>query len=548
MRATSVSSIGTGAQRAIAPPGVEFARHLMTSMPRSLIAPCLGLLALGPTLVSQSQSSSPGPPMRGYTPARAQAQRDIERTFQRLPSAGRITDWHRYFTAEPHPATSPRTKAIAERIAQAWKEQGLEDVVIRRYDVLSSNPREVRVEMVSPRRYVPSLKEDAYREDPDTAHKDISRAWLSFSASGEVTAPVVYANSGNPEDYDRLRAAGIDPKGKIVIVRYSNPYSYRGFKALTAQREGAAGHHRLLGSDGGRVHQGRGVPEGPVGTREPLPARRHRLRLHRSRRSADTRVGLHARRAPHHDGGSGIGAHHHGRAALVARREADSRKPGRPAGAEGMAGGAPDRVSARRRGPRAPQNRHADRRAAQLRRRGAASAAASGPTSGSRSATITTRGYSAAWTPSSGTATMMDLTRSLGEMLKQGRRPRRTLVFCAWDGEEVTLTGSTEWGEHFAAELKQKLVAYLNVDSSASGPRFSASAVGSLAPLLVDVARDLEDPSGWSLYDAMRKPAAGAARPRRMDCCRSRRWYGRASGADPTTRCSSTFSRGRSST
>ena len=91
--------------------------------------------------------------------------------------------------------------------------------------------------------------------------------------------------------------------------------------------------------------------------------------------------------------------------------------------------------------------------------------------------------------PSSGTATMMDLTRSLGEMLRNGQRPRRTLVFCAWDGEEVTLTGSTEWGEQFAAELRQKLVAYLNVDSSASGPRFSASAVGSLAPLLVDVAR-----------------------------------------------------------
>jgi Zn-dependent M28 family amino/carboxypeptidase len=76
--------------------------------------------------------------------------------------------------------------------------------------------------------------------------------------------------------------------------------------------------------------------------------------------------------------------------------------------------------------------------------------------------------------PSSGTATMMDLTRSLGAMLKQGRRPRRTLVFCAWDGEEVTLTGSTEWGEQFAAELKQKLVAYLNVDSSARAAPASA--------------------------------------------------------------------------
>jgi beta-lactamase class A len=115
--------------------------------------------------------------------------------------------------------------------------------------------------------------------------------------------------------------------------------------------------------------------------------------------------------------------------------------------------------------------------------------------------------------PSSGTATMMDLTRSLGEMLGNGQRPRRTLIFCAWDGEEVTLTGSTEWGEHFAAELKKKLVAYLNVDSSASGPHLSASAVGSLAPLLIDIAKDLKDPSGASLYDAMRKPRSESQGP-----------------------------------
>ena len=73
--------------------------------------------------------------------------------------------------------------------------------------------------------------------------------------------------------------------------------------------------------------------------------------------------------------------------------------------------------------------------------------------------------------PSSGTASMMELTAALGRLARDGVRPRRTLVFGSWDGEEVTLTGSTEWGEQFAAELKAKAVAYLNVDSSASGPR-----------------------------------------------------------------------------
>ena len=91
--------------------------------------------------------------------------------------------------------------------------------------------------------------------------------------------------------------------------------------------------------------------------------------------------------------------------------------------------------------------------------------------------------------PSSGTASMMEMTRAFGAMLKQGVRPRRTLVFGSWDGEEVGLTGSTEWGEQFADELRTKLVAYLNVDSSAAGPNFHGGASGSLAPMLVETSR-----------------------------------------------------------
>ena len=103
--------------------------------------------------------------------------------------------------------------------------------------------------------------------------------------------------------------------------------------------------------------------------------------------------------------------------------------------------------------------------------------------------------------PSSGTASMLELTRNLGALLRQGVRPRRTLVICSWDGEEYALTGSTEWGEQFADELKQKAVAYLNVDSSASGSRFDGTAVASLAPVLVDVSRTLPAPSGKTLYE-----------------------------------------------
>ena len=81
-------------------------------------------------------------------------------------------------------------------------------------------------------------------------------------------------------------------------------------------------------------------------------------------------------------------------------------------------------------------------------------------------------------------------------------RPKRTLVFCSWDGEEVTLTGSTEWGEQFADELQQKAVAYLNVDSAAAGPNLNVSAQASLAPMIVELTRELPDPSGGSLFEA----------------------------------------------
>jgi N-acetylated-alpha-linked acidic dipeptidase len=105
----------------------------------------------------------------------------------------------------------------------------------------------------------------------------------------------------------------------------------------------------------------------------------------------------------------------------------------------------------------------------------------------------------------------MEVTRALGDLLDKGTRPRRTLVFCSWDGEEVGLTGSTEWGEQFADDLAAKAVAYLNVDSSASGPDFEPQAVGSLAPLVLDLARELTDPAtGRPLIEALRAARAKA--------------------------------------
>ena len=472
-------------------------------------------VALGAALAArQTGAPGTGEPMRGYSPAGAAAARVVEGRFRALPSADAIRTWHRYFTKSPHPATSARTKEIAEYIAATWKAQGLEDVVIHRYDVLSSNPRTVSVEMMTPVRYRPSLREDPIPEDPDSSQKSISGAWTSFSASGDVTAPVVYANSGNPADYDVLRQNGIDPKGKIVIVRYSNPYSYRGFKALTAEREGAAA--MIVYSDPAQDGYGQGdvYPKGPWG-----PA----SHLQRGGIAYDYIVPGDpltpgwasipgARRIPASEAVSIPKV----MALPMSYRDIQPilEKLGGPAAPDAWKGGLP--ITYRLGGADATLHVRIDMKADVQ-----PNYVVEGRIVGSECPDewVVLGNHHDAWVfggvdPSSGTASMMELSKALGALKAQGVRPKRTVVFGAWDGEEVTLTGSTEWGEQFRDELRQKAVAYLNVDSSASGPNLHMSAVGSLAPMIVDVTKDLRDPSGVSLYEAWRRPVEGSDGPK----------------------------------
>ncbi len=201
----------------------------------------------------------------GFTPTSAAREAAVESKFKSIPTPDEERRQHRIFTAEPHVAGSKRNNELAEYIRDEWKKQGLEDVIIRRYDVYSTNPKSASLEMIAPTHYQAVLREAPLPGDDDSKNPAISGAWLGMSISGEVTAPVVYAHSGNPEDYDLLRKNGISVKGKIVLVRYSNPYSYRGFKALTAQREGAAAI--LIYSDPAEdgYKKGKVDPDGPWG-------------------------------------------------------------------------------------------------------------------------------------------------------------------------------------------------------------------------------------------------------------------------------------------
>ena len=225
---------------------------------------CIVLLVLA-LASSGAAGQTPPVPIFGFTSRSARKQVALEQKFKAQISRQQERKFHRFLTAEPHPAGSERNHELAQYIAETWRQQGLEDVTIRQYDVLNSFPRETSLEMVSPVSYKAELREAAYAEDPDTQNPRVKSAYLGMSASGEVTAPMVYARSGNPEDYEVLRKNGIDVRGKIVLVRYSNPYSYRGFKALTAEREGAAAI--VIYSDPAEdgYKQGKVFPRGPWG-------------------------------------------------------------------------------------------------------------------------------------------------------------------------------------------------------------------------------------------------------------------------------------------
>jgi N-acetylated-alpha-linked acidic dipeptidase len=463
--------------------------------------PIGNLLALALILTAAAFSFGQAP-LRGYTPAAAAHQREIEKQLAEIPDAQRARTQHRYLTAEPHPAGSQRNNELAEYIAEQWRQQGWEDVRIHRYDVLVSFPREVSLEMVAPVAYKATLREEPYDADPDSKNGSVRGSYFAMSRSGELTAPVVYSRGGNPEDYEVLRQNGIDVRGKIVLVRYSNPYSYRGFKALTAERMGAAAI--LIYSDPAEdgYKKGSVYPHGPWGPESHI------------QRGAITYDFMVAG-DPLTPGWASVPD-----AKKISIDEAISMpkiiglplswkdaKPllenmDGPIAPKTWQGGLPLTY---RMGGNVRVHLKVDMNTSiqpnyvvEARIRGAEFP----------DEWIVMGNHRDGWEfggvdPSSGTAAMLEFSRAAGEMLKRGVRPRRTLVLCSWDGEEVGLTGSTEWGEQFADELKKKAAAYINVDSAASGPRFDPSAVASLAPVVLDVATTLRDPkSGSTLYEA----------------------------------------------
>jgi N-acetylated-alpha-linked acidic dipeptidase len=370
--------------------------------------------------------------------------------------------------------------------------------------------------MVSPTAFEATLKEDCYPEDP---HGCVGSelTYLGMSASGDVTGELVYAASGNPSDYDWLESQGIDLRGKIAIVRYSNPYSYRGFKALTAQRRGLKA--LLIYSDPQEDGYRKGLtfPNGPWGPESHIQrgAITYDFIIPGDPLTPGWASVEGARRIPAAEATSipkiiAVPISANDAAPLLKALTG----PVAPAGWQGAlpftyragAGPATVRVNVK------------------MDDRTRAIWVVEGRIRGSEhpEQMVVLGNHRDAWVfggvdPSSGTATEMELARTLGRLAREGHRPKRSIVLASWDAEEWHLTGSTEWGEQFARALGASAVAYINVDGSVSGPDFGVSAVASLNPLIVETARDVADPAGGSVLESWARHEWGQHPPANAD-------------------------------
>jgi len=473
-------------------------------MPESRAARRLTILTLAALTLLPAVAVAQGTPprtLRGFSPPAAARELELEGRLAALLDRDSTERHFHYLTEKSHPAGSERNNALAEYVARAFREYGLDAVQVHRYDVLLPWPREVSVEMLEPRPFRASLREDVYAEESVT-DDDIEMTYIGMSASGDVTGPLVYANSGNPEDYDWLEQQGVDLDGAVAIVRYSVPYSYRGFKALTAERRGIKA--LLIYSDPAEDGYRKGLtyPDGPWGPESHLqrgaitydflvpgdPLTPGWASVEGARRIAVDE----ARSVP--------------KVMAVPLSYRDARPllealtgPVAPAGWQGAlpftyrVGSGPTTVRVRVDMDDAIRPIYV----------------VEGRLTGTDEPDqlVILGNHRDAWVyggvdPSSGTATQLELARALGRLAREGNRPKRTIVFTSWDAEEWHLTGSTEWGEQFAERLQGHTVAYLNVDGSTSGSVFEAGAVASLNPLIAETLRDVKDPhTGRSLLE-----------------------------------------------
>jgi N-acetylated-alpha-linked acidic dipeptidase len=462
-----------------------------------VLALLLSLAIISPA--QQPQQNSNPPAFAGFR--NVAAEQKLEQKFLAVPDPGLAREHLRILTAAPHIAGSPEDRKTAEYVAQKFREAGLE-TRIDEYKVWLNLPREILVEATAPadlHMHGPSrehVEGDPYQDDPR-----VVMPFNGSSPSGDVEAEVVYANYARPEDFNKLKQMGVDVRGKIVIARYGQ--NFRGVKALTAQEAGAAA--LIIYSDpiDDGYFRGDVYPKGPY--RPATSVQRGSVQFTFEYPGDATTPGiastmdlpLSQRVAPEKAGNLTkipVTPISYADAAPLLEKLGGPETPREWQGALSFTyhvGSGPVRVH---------MKLVQEYSYTTIWNVIGTILGATQP-----DLLVIAGNHRDAWVygavdPNSGTTAMLEAVHGLGELLKSGWRPRRTIVFGSWDAEEQGLIGSTEYAEQFAKPL-QNAVAYFNMDVGVSGPDFGASGVPSLKQFLRDVARGVSSPKGGTVYD-----------------------------------------------
>jgi len=439
-------------------------------------------------LASTTEDSSP---LGGYSATTSKTEREWETKFRAIPSPQNLRDYMQRLAAHPHHVGSPYDKDNAEWMQAKFKEWGL-DAHIESFDVLFPTPKTRLLEMVEPTKFVAKLQEPALAVDPTSNQmSEQLPTYNAYSVDGDVTGPLVYANYGTPDDYEKLDRLGVSVKGAIVIARYGN--SWRGIKPKVAAEHGAIGC--LIYSD---------PKDDGYGPNDVFPAGPMRPKDGAQRGSvADM---------PTYPGDPltpGVGATKNAKRLELKDAKTLTHIPVLP-----ISYGDAQPMLAALKGEVAPeewrgglgQTYHVGPGATKVHLKlqfnwelkPLYDVIVKIPGTDQADQWIVRGNHHDAWVngaedPVSGANALMEEARGLGELLKQGWKPKRTIIYCVWDGEEPGLLGSTEWAETHADELRQHAVVYINSDGNDRG-YFNAGGSHTLERFVNGVARDIEDP------------------------------------------------------
>ena len=456
------------------------------------------------------------PNLSGFSASSARAEREIEDQFRAIPDRANLRQYMDRLSARPHHVGSLYDKQNAEWILSKFKEWGL-DAKIENYDVLFPTPKTRLLELIEPRHVTAKLEEPTVGGDPTSAqHDEQLPSYNAYSIDGDVSAPLVYVNYGAPDDYEQLERMGISVKGAIVIARYGA--TWRGIKPKVAAEHGAVGCIIYSDPRDDGYYQGETYPQGAF--RPPDGVQRGSV--------------MDMPLYPGDPLTPGIGATKDAKRLAVKEAPTLTKIPVLP-----ISYGDAQPLLASLAGPVVPDRwrgglpitYHAGPGPGKVHLKLAFNwdiktlydVVARIPGSTYPDEWVIRGNHHDAWVngaadPVSGTNALMEEARGLGTLLRQGWRPKRTIIYCVWDGEEPGLIGSTEWAEDHAEELTRKAVAYINTDGNGRG-FLNVAGSHTLEKFINSVAREINDPetnlSVWKRLqlrriEGPRTPASGA--------------------------------------